>query len=56
MRAGEAHGVDVDPDGQGTVGQLRMYQLIRRVKPIRDRRFEVEFLDEGAQVFRCTFG
>src|SRR5438552_11061448 len=27
----------------------RMYQLIRQPGPIRDRRFEIEFLDGGAE-------
>jgi hypothetical protein len=54
--AGAAHGVDVDTDGNGTVVQQRMYQLIRQAKPIRDRRFEIEFLDDGAEVFCFTFG
>lgn len=54
--AGPAHGVDVDADGNGTVVQQRMYQLIRQAKPIRDRRFEIEFLDSGAEAFCFTFG
>jgi thiol-disulfide isomerase/thioredoxin len=51
-----AHGTDVDADGNGTVVQQRMYQLIRQSGPIRDRRFEIEFLDGGAEVFCFTFG
>jgi hypothetical protein len=51
-----AHGADVDDDGNGTVMQQRMYQLIRQPGSIRDRRFEVEFLDAGAEVFCFTFG
>src|SRR2546429_368308 len=47
LSAGAAHGVDVGADGNGTVMQQRMYQLIRQAKPIRDRRFEIEFLDDG---------
>jgi hypothetical protein len=54
--AGGSHGADVDADGTGTVVQQRMYQLIRQAKPIRDRRFEIEFLDDGAEVFCFTFG
>jgi thiol-disulfide isomerase/thioredoxin len=54
--AGPAHGADVDADGHGTVVQQRMYQLIRQPGPIRDRRFEIEFLDGGAEVFCFTFG
>jgi len=33
-----------------------MYQLIRQPKSIRDRQFEIEFLDPGAQAFAFTFG
>jgi Thioredoxin like C-terminal domain/AhpC/TSA family len=54
--AGSAHGADVDAKGNGTVVQQRMYQLIRQPKPIRDRRFEIEFLDAGAEAFCFTFG
>ena len=54
--AGGAHGADVDANGNGTVVQQRMYQLIRQDRPIRDRRFEIEFLDTGAEAFCFTFG
>ena len=54
--AAAAHGADVDADGNGTVVQQRMYQLIRQPRPIRDRRFEIEFLDGGAEAFCFTFG
>jgi hypothetical protein len=33
-----------------------MYQLIRQKGPIKDRLFEIEFLDPGAQAFSFTFG
>jgi len=51
-----ATGVDVDAEGHGTLDQPRMYQLIRQPGPIRDRQFEIEFLDPGAEVFVFTFG
>src|SRR5437773_3442085 len=54
--AAAAHGADVDAGGNGTVVQQRMYQLIRQARPIRDRRFEIEFLDSGAEAFCFTFG
>ena len=54
--AAEAHGADVDASGNGTVVQQRMYQLIRQQGPIRDRCFEIEFLDGGAEAFCFTFG
>ncbi|MFL6333014.1 MAG: thioredoxin family protein [Pyrinomonadaceae bacterium] len=51
-----AHGVDVDEQGDGTVTEQRLYQLIRQPKPVTDRRFEIEFLDAGAEAFAFTFG
>jgi thiol-disulfide isomerase/thioredoxin len=53
---GAAHGSDVDDGGYGTLDEQRMYQLIRQQKPIRDRLFEIEFLDAGAELFSFTFG
>jgi thiol-disulfide isomerase/thioredoxin len=53
---GAAHGVDVDEQGNGTVTEQRMYQLIRQQQPIADRQFEIEFLDPGVQAFSFTFG
>ena len=51
-----AHGVDVDDDGNGVADYQRMYQLIRQPSPIGERRFEIEFLDAGVEVFVFTFG
>ncbi len=51
-----AHGVDVDDEGNGTVTEQRLYQLIRQAKPITGRRFEIEFLDPGAEAYAFTFG
>ena len=53
---GTAYGVDVDEQGNGTVTEQRMHQLIRQPKPIVDRQFEIEFLDPGAEAFSFTFG
>jgi Thioredoxin like C-terminal domain len=53
---GEAHGTDVDRDGNGTLAQQRVYQLIRQPGPITDRTFEVTFPDPGAQAYSFTFG
>jgi thiol-disulfide isomerase/thioredoxin len=53
---GSGHGADVDQDGIGTLRDQRMYQLIRQPAPIKDRFFEIEFLDPGAAVFSFTFG
>ena len=54
--AGAANGADVEASGDGRVVQQRMYQLIRQPQPIGDRRFEIEFLEAGAEVFCFTFG
>jgi len=54
--AGPARGADVDANGNGTVVQQRMYQLIRQPGTIRGRRFEIEFLAGGAEAFCFTFG
>ena len=54
--AGAAHGSDVDNQGNGTVTEPRMYQLIRQPSPIVDRRFEIQFLDSGLEAFSFTFG
>ncbi|MET0622269.1 MAG: thioredoxin family protein [Pyrinomonadaceae bacterium] len=51
-----AHGVDVDEQGHGTAAEQRLYQLMRQPKPITGRRFEIEFLDPGAEAFAFTFG
>ncbi len=53
---GEAHGADVDGDGNGTLTHQRVYQLIRQPGPITDRTFETTFLDSGAQAYSFTFG
>jgi hypothetical protein len=53
---GAARGVDIDEQGNGVVTEPRMHQLIRQPKPIRDRTFEIEFLDAGIEAFSFTFG
>ena len=53
---GAAHGTDVDEQGDGTLTEQRLYQLIRQPTPIVDRQFEIEFLDPGVEVFAFTFG
>jgi len=49
-------GVDSGPDGSGELREPRLYQLIRQQGPIRDRTFEIEFLDPGVEAFSFTFG
>jgi thiol-disulfide isomerase/thioredoxin len=53
---GTAHGSDVDENGNGTVREQRVYQLIRQPRPIVDRLFEIEFLDPGVEAYAFTFG
>ena len=53
---GDAHGIDVDADGDGVVTAQRLYQLIRQSGAIGDRTFEIRFLDPGVQAFAFTFG
>ncbi len=53
---GDAQGTDVDSDGRGVVRDQNTYQLIRQPGPIATRRFEIEFLEAGAEVYCFTFG
>ena len=53
---GAACGSDVDEQGNGTVSEQRLYQLIRQPGHIADRLFEIEFLDAGVEAFVFTFG
>jgi cytochrome c biogenesis protein CcdA/thiol-disulfide isomerase/thioredoxin len=53
---GADHGVDVDADGNGTITEERLYQLVRQSKSVAERQFEIEFLDSGAEAFAFTFG
>jgi cytochrome c biogenesis protein CcdA/thiol-disulfide isomerase/thioredoxin len=50
------HGADVDDQGNGTVTEQRLYQLVRQSGPVMDRDFQIQFLDPGAQAFSFTFG
>jgi thiol-disulfide isomerase/thioredoxin len=53
---GPAHGLDVDAEGNGTVREPRLYQLIRQPGPIAERQFEITFLDAGVGAYAFTFG
>ncbi|GAA4332510.1 cytochrome c biogenesis protein DipZ [Pigmentiphaga soli] len=53
---GAAHGVDVAPDGSGTVNEQRLYQLLRQSGPEADHTFAIEFLDSGVSAYAFTFG
>ena len=53
---GDDHGGDADAQGQGTITEQRLYQLIRQRGPVTERTFEMTFLDPGVQTFSFTFG
>jgi thiol-disulfide isomerase/thioredoxin len=53
---GPSHGVDISPDGTGTLTDPRLYQLIRQPGPIADHTFRIDFLDPGAAAYSFTFG
>jgi thiol-disulfide isomerase/thioredoxin len=53
---GDAHGLDVDGEGRGTVAQQRLYQLIREPGSITDRTVEIAFEAPGAEAYCFTFG
>jgi thiol-disulfide isomerase/thioredoxin len=52
----EANGTDVGGQGQGTVVEPRLYQLIRQHGPVTEHTFEITFLDPGAEAYAFTFG
>ena len=53
---GADYGTDSAPDGTGKVREPRLYQLIRQKGQIKDRTFEIEFLDPGVEALAFTFG
>jgi thiol-disulfide isomerase/thioredoxin len=56
QQPGDDHGTDVDHQGDGTVTEQRLHQLIRQRGPVTERTFEITFLDPGAQAYAFTFG
>ncbi|WP_308123778.1 redoxin domain-containing protein [Modestobacter marinus] len=53
---GRSHGVDVDEDGNGTLREGRLYQLVRQQGAVHDRTVQVEFSEPGAHAYSFTFG
>jgi thiol-disulfide isomerase/thioredoxin len=53
---GPGHGDDADDQGNGTIAEFRLYQLVREPGAVSDRTFEVTFLDPGARAYVFTFG
>jgi thiol-disulfide isomerase/thioredoxin len=52
----DAHGLDVDAGGNGTLDRPRLHQLIREPGSITDRTVEISFLAPGAEAYCFTFG
>jgi thiol-disulfide isomerase/thioredoxin len=53
---GPSHGVDVDEDGNGSLRDGRLYQLVREHDAVRERTLEITFLEPGAEAYAFTFG
>jgi hypothetical protein len=53
---GEAHGIDVDPEGEGVVTAPRLYQLVREPGAVRERTMAISFRDPGVRAYVFTFG
>lgn len=53
---GEAHGLDIDGEGDGTVTEPRLYQLVRQQHAIVDRTVQIDFRAPGVEAYVFTFG
>ncbi|MDL2408979.1 cytochrome c biogenesis protein DipZ [Rhizobium calliandrae] len=53
---GASHGADTDADGNGSVTETRLYQLVRQAGDVGERIFTVRFLDPGVEAYVFTFG
>jgi hypothetical protein len=53
---GSAHGLDIDPDGNGLLDEGRLWQLIRATDDIHERTLEISFARPGAAAYSFTFG
>jgi thiol-disulfide isomerase/thioredoxin len=53
---GPSHGVDIDENGNGEIGDGRLYQLVRQGDGVRERTLEITFLEPGAEAYVFTFG
>jgi thiol-disulfide isomerase/thioredoxin len=53
---GPSHGLDVDSEGRGVLGDGRLYQLVRQPGAVHERVLEIEFLDPGAEAYVFTCG
>lgn len=50
------HGADIDAEGNGTVSETRLYQLVRQAGDVRERLFEIRFSEPGVEAYAFTFG
>jgi len=55
MAPSDAHRLDVDTSGEGTVAEPRMYQLVRQHDATAPRTFEMTFHDPGVRAYVFTF-
>jgi hypothetical protein len=53
---GPDRGSDVDANGNGVITATRLYQLVRQNGAVKERLFDIRFLDAGASAFAFTFG
>ena len=53
---GPSAGVDVNEDGNGVLGDGRLYQLLREREEVRERTLQITFLEPGAEAYSFTFG
>lgn len=53
---GTSHGIDIDENGNGSVTDERLYQLIRQSGAITERTFQITFTDPGVLAYVFTFG
>ena len=53
---GDDHGLDVDASGEGTMGEPRLYQLVRQRLGSRECTFEITFAHPGVRAYVFTFG
>jgi thiol-disulfide isomerase/thioredoxin len=54
---GDAHGLHVDAEGNGTLDRPpRLHQLVRQPGSIEDRTFEISFDAPGVEAYCFTFG
>jgi thiol-disulfide isomerase/thioredoxin len=53
---GASHGEDIDDQGNGSLSEPRLYQLIRQSGDIEETTFEITFSEPGGEAYAFTFG